>query len=175
MSVSYSDTNILAPDATVSMTIFSSLNQVILLPASITKRYWRISISDSAVSKINIGFMYIGESFNADSVEFGHNASLNIFSNYAVSRTGQGFGSKTYNALPVDFTMFLNYTNLESYIAIKQANQNIDPVLLIEYPESYDSSLYRPKYGILSGTDIPYPMVDNPLSYAISDRLEERF
>ena len=175
MSVSYSDTNILSPDATVSMTIFSTLNQVVLLPTALSKRYWRISLSDSAVSKINIGFMYIGAALNIDSVEFGHGASLNIFSNYAVSKTGQGFGSKTYNALPVDFTMYLDYTDLESYLAIKQANQNIDPVLLIEYPESYDSSLYRPKYGVLSGTEIPYPMVNNPLSYVISDRLEERF
>jgi len=47
--------------------------------------------------------------------------------------------------MPVDFTMLMKIDLLTSYIAIKQNHQNIDPVLIVEYIESYDTDLYRPK------------------------------
>lgn len=175
INVSYSDTDINSPDATILLTPFSTLNQVIFLDAAINKKFWRVSITDTSQSTLFIGYLYCGVSLEIPFVEFGHNASLNIFSNSAVTPTGQGYGGKVYNSLPVDFTMFLNLDLLTSYIEIIQEKQNIDPVLLIEYIDSYDNALYRPKYGVLINADIPFPQNKNNLNYAVSARLEERF
>ena len=176
VSVSYSDTNIEAPDATVSMTIFSSLNQVIFLSAALSKKYWRVSITDTALSTLFVGYLYVGEYLEISNVDFGHKAELNIFSDVAVSPTGQSYGGKLYNSMPVSFTMQLDYDTLESYTAIVQEKYNVDPVLLIEFPESYALSLYRPKYGALTKSSIPYPMRDGtPLTYVVQAQLEERF
>ena len=175
INVSYSNTNINSPDDTILLDPFSTLNQIMFLVASLNKKYWRISITDTAVSQIFIGYIYIGVSLNIPYVEFGHNPSLDIFSNSNVTPTGQGYGSKIYNALQVEFTMLLNITQLEAYIEIVQEKQNIDPVIIVEYPLSYDNALYRPKYGVLSSTSVPYQMSHNNLRYAVSARLEERF
>jgi hypothetical protein len=175
VEVSYSDTDIETPDATISMTVFSTLNQVIFLGSVITKKYWRVSIVDTALTSLFAGYLYCGEYLDIPYVEFGHNAELNMFSNSSISPTGQGFGGKTYNALPVDFTMLLDYDLLNDYLAIKLDKQNVDPVVLIEYIETYDNVLYRPKYGVLTNTEIPYPQNKNTLNYSVQDRLEERF
>lgn len=175
INISYSDTNINSPDDTILLDPFSTLNQVIFLDASLNKKFWRIDIVDTALSTIFIGYLYCGVSLTIPFVEFGHSASFNIFSNPAVTPTGQGYGGKIYNSLPVDFTMLIDLDTLESYIAIKEAKQNIDPVLIVEYIDSYDNALYRPKYGVLVNPEIPYPQNRNTLNYAISDRLEERF
>lgn len=175
INISYSDTDINSPDDTILLDPFSTLNQVIFLDTSLNKKYWRVSITDTSLSTIFIGYLYCGVSLTIPFVEFGHSAGFNIFSNQAVTPTGQGYGGKIYNSLPLDFTMFLSFTLLTAYIAIKQAKQNIDPVLIVEYIESYDNILYRPKYGVLVNSDIQYPLSHNTLPYAISDRLEERF
>jgi len=175
VEVSYSDTDINSPDATITMTTFSTLNQVIFLGSTLTKKYWRVSIVDTALSSIFVGYLYCGVYLEIPWVEFGHNASLDIFSNSSQTRTGQGYGGKIYNAFPVDFTMRLDYDTLNSYIAIKLEKQDVDRVVIIEYVESYDNVLYRPKYGVLVNRNIPYPQTRNTLNYTVSDRLEERF
>jgi hypothetical protein len=175
ITLSWSDTDISTPDDSEVFPTFSSLNQVIFLAASIQKKYIRISITDSTLSTLFIGFLYIGVYHQVTAVEFGQIAALEMFSNPAVSPTGQGYGSKVYNALPVDFTMFVEYDELEDYLTIKQEKQNIDPVLMVEYEDDYDLTLYRPKYGVLSLSSIPYQMDGTPEYYTISDRLEERF
>jgi hypothetical protein len=175
VEVSYSDTDIESPDATISMQVFSTLNQVIFLDSVLTKKFWKVHVLDTGLSSLFVGYLYCGEYLDIPFVEFGHNAELNIFSNSSKSKTGQRYGGKTYNALPVDFTMLLNFDLLNDYIAIKLEKQNIDPVVLIEYIETYDNVLYRPKYGVLANTEIPYPQNRNTLNYAIDDRLEEIF
>lgn len=157
------------------MSTFSSLNQVIFLGSVLNKKFWRVSIVDTSLSSLFVGYLYCGEYLDIPYVEFGHDAALDIFSNGEITPTGQGYGGKIYNALPVGFTMLLDYDTLEKYLIMKQTKQNIDRVLLIEYTESYGQSLYRPKYGVLTRTEIPYPMRDNPENYILSDRLEERF
>lgn len=175
INVSYSDTDINSPDATVLLTPFSTFNQVIFLDAALNKKFWRIDIVDTALSTLFIGYIYAGVSLDIPFVEFGHNAELNIFSNPAVTDTGQGYGGKGYNSLPLDFTMLMRFDLLDSYISLKQEKQNIDPVLIVEYIDSYDNDLYRPKYGALVAAVNSFPMNKNNLNYAVSDRLEERF
>jgi len=175
VEVSYSDTDIESPDATVTMSTFSSLNQVVFMGSVLNKKYWRVSITDSSLSSLFVGYLYCGEYLDLPYVEFGHNAALDMFSNSSLTPTGQQYGGKIYNALPVEFTMMLDYDTLEKYLAIKQAKQNIDRVLLVEYADSYDLSLYRPKYGVLISPEMPYPMRDDPKNYILSDKLEERF
>ena len=175
VTVSYSDTNISSPDGSVTMTTFSTLNQVIFLGSTLNKKYWRISISDASLSTIFIGYLYCGVYLDIPFVEFGHSAAIQVFSNSSLTATGQQYGGKTYNALSVDFSMILDYDLLNDYAAIKLEKQNIDPVLMIEYIDSYDNVLYRPKYGVLINNEIPYPQNKNTLNYIIVDRLEERF
>jgi len=102
VEVSYSDTDIDSPDATVTMATFSTLNQVIFLGATHNKKYWRVSITDSTLSSLFIGYLYCGVYLDIPYVEFGHNAFLQVFSNSSFSPTGQQYGGKTYNALPFD-------------------------------------------------------------------------
>jgi len=175
ITISYSDTDINSPDDSIVITDFSSLNQVLFLDAAISKKYWRINITDTSISTIFIGYLYIGKYFQVPAVEFGHTPSLNLFSNPSVTDTGQGYGSKIYNSLPLDFTMFMNYTELEEYFTILQEKQNIDPVLLIPYEESLALSLYRPRFGALINEENPYSMNNDIFEYGISSRLEERF
>jgi len=175
VQLSYSDTDINSPDAIITLPLFSTFNQVFLLSASLNKRYWRLTISDSSLSEILIGYIYAGVALDIEYVEFGHSPELSMFSNPSVTATGQGYGSKFYNALPVEFTMLMKIDLLRSYMDILQEKQNIDPVLLIEYIESYDIELYRPKYGVLINDKTPYPLTRNNLTYAVSARLEERF
>jgi len=175
VEVSYSDIDINSPDATVTMATFSTLNQVIFLGSTLNKKYWRVSITDATLGSLFVGYLYCGVYLDIPYVEFGHNASMDIFSNSSLSPTGQQYGGKTYNALSVDFTMLLTYDKLNDYAAIKLEKQNIDPVVIIEYVDSYDNVLYRPKYGVLISDSVPYPQNKNTLNYAISDRLEERF
>jgi hypothetical protein len=175
VQLSYSDTNILAPDTTITLSDYSPLNQVFFLDTAISKRYWRISISDVTLSNILIGYIYIGKYFQVPWVEFGHEPFLQLNSTSSVTSTGQGYGIKTYNSMPVNFTMYMNYDDLDTYLSILQEKQNIDPVLLVEYDESYTLSLYRPKYGVLSNTSTAYPISGNNYAYTISGRLEERF
>ena len=175
INISYSDTDINSPDATILLDPFSTLNQVMFLVSALNKKFWRVSITDTSLSTLFIGYLYVGVSLNIPFVEFGHNAELNVFSNPAVTPTGQGFGGKIYNSLPLDFTMLMRFDLLDSYISIKQEKQNIDPVLIVEYIDSYDNDLYRPKYGALVAAVNSFPMNKNNLNYAVSDRLEERF
>ncbi len=173
--LTYSNTSISSPDATISLPKYSTLNQVFMLSSTLNKKYWRLTITDTSLTTLSIGYIYAGVALDITYVEFGHVPSLDMFSNPAVSRTGQGYGSKLYNALPLDFTMYMTIDLLKSYLAMKQVKQNIDPVLVIEYIESYDVDIYRPKYGVLISTETPYPKSHNTLQYSISDRLEERF
>ncbi len=175
ISLSYSDTDIESPDATVALPLFSTLNQIWFLSSTLNKKYWRVTITDTSLASIFIGFIYCGVCLDIPVVEFGHTPSLEFLSETGVTKTGQGYGVKIYNASNVDFTMLINYATLTSYFAIKQLKQNVDPVLIVEYLESYNSDLYRPKYGVLSGTDIPYRSSRNNLQYSVSDTLEERF
>jgi len=175
VTLTYADVDINSPDGTVVLPTFSTLHQVFFLDASINKKYLRINIVDTGLSTINIGYIYAGVAIDIPFVEFGHVPGLNIFSNSSVTATGQSYGSKIYNSLPVDFTMLINYDLLESYMEIKQEKQNIDRVLIVEYIDSYDLALYRPKYGVLVGEETPFPISENNLTYAVSDRLEERF
>jgi hypothetical protein len=174
IQVSYSDTNIAVPDATILLDPFSSFNQIMILPALLNKRYWRISISDAALTEIWLGYLYIGKYLNIPYIEFGHNSSLQLNSNPNVNSTGQGYGGKLYNSMPVSFTMFAYLETVQEYIRIKQVKQNIDPVLIVEFPSSYDIDIYRPKYGVLTG-DLTFPITQNNLTYSVSDTFEERF
>lgn len=175
VTLTYAAVDIDIPDATIVLPTFSTLNQVFLLGAAVNKKYWRISISDTALTTIFIGYIYAGVALDIQFVEFGHTPDLSIFSNSAVTTTGQGYGSKLYNAFPVEFTMLIKLADLQSYIAILQEKQNIDPVLLIEYTDSYDVDLYRPKYGVLINEQTQYPLTGNNLTYSVTARLEERF
>ncbi len=175
VTVSYSNTNIESPDASVVLSKFSTLNQIMYFATSLNKKYWRIAITDTGNSLLFIGYIYMGEYFQVPLVKFGHSAALDIFSNSSVTNTGQGYGSKIYNSLPVEFTMYANYADLAKYLTIVQEKQDIDPVLIVEYEESYDQDLYRPKYGILSNTTTPFATSGTNYAYEISVRLEERF
>jgi len=175
VTLSYSDTDINSPDDSIVLPIFSTLHQVFFLSSVLNKKYWRITIADTGNSILFFGYLYTGVYFQVPAVQFAHGAALSIFSNGQFTPTGQRYGSKLYNGLPVDFTMFLEYDDLEEYFAIKQSKQDIDPVLLIEFEESYAMSLYRPKYGVLITAENPYPMQNVPLTYEIPARLEEIF
>jgi hypothetical protein len=175
VSLSYSNTNIGTPDATIVLPQYSPLNQVFFLDSALEKRYWRISITDASISNLFIGYIYIGKYFQVPATAFGHGASFDMNSIPIVTPTGQGYGSKIYNSLPLDFTMYLNYAELVEYLNIKEVKQNIDPVLVVKYEDSLNLELYRPKYGVLVNESVPFPMIDDPLTYEVSDRLEERF
>lgn len=175
VTLSYADVDINTPDNSIVLPLFSTLNQVFFLAAAINKKFWRITISDTGNTSLFIGYLYTGTYFQVPFVAYGHEPFLNVISNGSVTPTGQGYGSKTYNALPVNFTMYANYDALEEFFSIVQEKQNIDPVLLVEYEESYDKSLYRPKYGVLSITSIPFPTSEINYAYEIAVRHEERF
>ncbi len=175
IELSYSDTDINSPEATITLTKFSTLNQIFFLDTAISKKYWRLSISDASLATLFIGYLYVGKYFQVPAVAFGHAPALELFSTPSVTLTGQGYGGKTYNAMPVDFTMYFDYDELVEYLAILQEKQDIDPVLLVEYENSYELVLYRPKYGSLVNTTNPYPMLEDPLVYQLAARLEERF
>jgi len=175
ITLSYSNTDINSPENTITLPIFSTLHQVFFLANELNRKYWRISIIDTSLSTIFIGYIYTGVHFQVPFVGYGHEAFLDINSNSQITPTGQGYGSKIFNSMPVNFTMYANYADLEKFLAIIQEKQNIDPVLLIEYDNSYDLSLYRPKYGVLSNTSTAYPTREQNYAYEISARLEERF
>ncbi len=175
ISLSYSDTDISSPEATIALPTFSSLNQIFFLSSTLQKKYWRLTISDSSLSTIFIGYIYIGVYYQVPAVTFGHNAMLDIHSIPQQTETGQGYGSKRYNSMPLDFTTSGDLTEITNLFTIIQNKQNIDPVLITEYEESYDLALYRPKYGVFSKTSYPFPMQNTPKFYAISLSFEERF
>ncbi|MCP4395347.1 MAG: hypothetical protein GY804_13935 [Alphaproteobacteria bacterium] len=173
--LSYSNTDISSPDASISLPLYSILNQVFFLSTELNRKYWRLTIADTSLTTLQLGYLYTGVALDIPYVEFGRIPSMDIFSNPAVSMTGQGYGSKLYNSNSIDFNMYMDIDLLKKYLAIKQVKQNIDPVLIVEYTESYDLDIYRPKYGVLINSENPYQKSHNHLQYSISDRLEERF
>jgi len=176
ITLSYSDTDIESPDASIVLPKFSTLNQVFFLTSVIQKKFWRITIEDSSLTTLFIGYIYIGKYLEFNTVEFPHTPGLNVVSNPSVNASGQGYGSKFYNANTVAFIFSgISYDDLVDILNIIQGKQNIDPVLLVEYEGSYELDLYRPKYGVLHLDSYPYPMVNDPLTYNLNVEFEERF
>ena len=175
VTLSYSDVDINSPDLSIVLPVFSTLNQVFFLDSPVNKKFWKIEISDPGNTILFFGYIYTGTYFQVPFVAYGHEPALVLNSNGSVSPTGQGYGSKIYNQFITDFTMYANYSDLETYLSIVQEKQNIDPVLIVEYEKSYDLSLYRPKYGILSNNSLPFPTSQLNYTYEIAGRHEERF
>jgi hypothetical protein len=176
VTLSYSNSNIESPEAVISLPLFSNFNQVFFLSTAITRRYWRITISDSTLSEVWAGHLYIGEYYQVPGVEFPHGSSLNVVSNQLVNTTGQEYGSKFYTPYSCEWNFTgLDETDVAEVLSIVRERMNIEPVLMVEYEGSYDKEIYRPKYMVLDSDEYPYPMVNDPLSYNLLVTGAERF
>lgn len=178
LSLSYSDTDPAFPETTISLPTFTSFNQIWMLDEPVCKRYWIIDIDDPDPQDsdgIEIGFIYCGERTQSYGVSFPHSPSLNLSSVPDLSATGQGYGSKGYNATSMEFTIESDKTGLESMFSIVRAKQNIDPIVIVPFEDSLYNSLYPPMYGTLNADSYGYPMDGSPGIYAVSATFAERF
>ena len=178
VSLSYSSTAPGSPEATISLPVFSNFNQVWFLPAAICKRFWVIDINDpdpQGSSAFELGYLYIGGYVQIDAPDFPISPALGVISQPATSGTAQEYGSKVMNQETTEFTAIFDETELIEMFNIIKEKQNIDPVLLVPFEDSLDSSLYPPRYGVLSGDSYAYPMVDTPGVYQLSLSHRETF
>lgn len=172
--LSYSDTDISNPDSQIVLPKYSEFNQIFTLATAIKKRYWRISITDTGNSALWIGYLYLGESIKLDTI-YPHTPQKNMVSKSAVTATGQEYGSKRYNFYSAEWNAAIGYDDIDKFMDIVNTRQNIEPVIVVEFPESIDKRLYRPKYGVLTQSEYPFLMSENPLYYEVSIKFEERF
>lgn len=177
-TLSYSDTAPGSPEDTITLPTFSNFNQVWFLPASLDKRYWVIDINDpnpQGSSAFELGYLYIGEYTQINSVLFPHTPTLNIISQPATSGTGQEYGSKVMNQNSIEFSADFTTDTLADMLEILQSKQNIDPVLLVPFEDSLDNALYPPRYGVLSSDSYAYPMDGTPGLYSLTLSHRETF
>ena len=179
VELSYSDTDISSPDETIALTKFSNFNQVFFLDTAIEKRYWKISINDPDPQDSDgteIGYIYIGEYTQLDSIVYPHEPTLNLLSSITMSPTRQITGAKTASYTSLSFTAD-NLTQAEVYLLLTmiEGKMNIDPVVVIPFDDDYDASLYPPRYGILTSTGYSYSQQGQPNNLSIDMTFEEVF
>ncbi len=178
--LSYSDTDIEIPEATISLTTFTNFNQVFLLDELLERRFWRLSISDPDPQdndgSLNIGFIYIGEYFDVGRASYPSTPTLNVIADSEVSATGSQYGQKVYNAITFSASAYITgATKAYNFLQIFRDRQTTDYILLIPYEDSLDNPLYRPLYGCFTSNSYAYALDGAAGIYAIPFSFSERF
>lgn len=176
ITLSWSDTDINSPDDSIILYDFSTLNQVFFLDNILQKKFWRITITDSAISTIFIGYLYIGVYLQFDTVIFPTINGINLKSVSKVTDTGQSYGSKIYNNYYTNLSIRrIKYELLEDLINLLLIKQNIDSILFVAYEDNYTLQLFRPKFGILTNVQQPFIMDRDAFIFGIDLSFKESF
>lgn len=173
--LTYASVDIDSPDGLIQLDKFSNFNQLFLLEQVLQKRYLRFTISDNTLDTLSFGYLYVGLSITAYAV-YPHTPALGVKAAQATTITGQEYGSKLYTLYQASWELAdLQHDDVDAILQIVRERMNIEPVLVVEYEETYELNLYRPKYGVLTLTEYPYPMVSRPGTYNLELGFEERF
>lgn len=176
ITIGYSNTDPLIPDATIPLPLYTEVNQVWFFDTVQQWRYWVIDISDPDVQKLQIGYLDCGIYTQINYVEFPSQPSSELVDNPTQSATGQPFGQKGYEVFL--FSMRAVGLSLADKLLIRtiwQTVGRVEPLLLFMREGLMENPLNRPQWTRITNDTFPFALDGAPLLYDSSLDFREVF